>query len=109
MLRVCSALCSGRKLSSRRITCVYILTQTSTCALGLVLTLWAEETGGGQWVIVGDVNLWVSHNSIPVLEVTVQLKIDFQFKQFSDQMILDYNAVCIMLYNVVVKFESYMT
>lgn len=45
----------------------------------------------------GDVNLWVSHNSIPVLEVTVQLKIDFQFKQFSDQMILDHNAVCIML------------
>lgn len=88
---------AGRKLSSRQITCVYILTQASTCALGLVLILWAEETGGGQWVFVGDMNLWVSHDSIPILEVTIQLKIDFQFKQFSNQMILDYNAVCIML------------
>lgn len=70
------------------------------CACVFVLTLWAEETGGGQWVIVGDVNLWVSHNSIPVLEVTVQLKIDFQFKQFSDQMILDYNAVTMLLLNL---------
>lgn len=87
---------AGWKLSSRQITCVYILTQASTCALGLVLILWAEETGG-QWVIVGDMNLWVSHDSIPILEVTIQLKIDFQFKQFSKQMILDYNAVCIML------------
>lgn len=37
----------------------YILTQTLTCALVLVLIICGQQTGG-QWVIVGDVNLWVS-------------------------------------------------
>lgn len=37
----------------------YILTQTLTCALVLVLIICGGQTGG-QWVIVGDVNLWVS-------------------------------------------------